>query len=90
MDLHLVPRGRTVKISEDEIKEIICTIIQNHVPHHEEEEYNDTEIRKPQSIESSDQDAIQKKTNFIYEFEGGVFFHCFSYDSFIPQESNSC
>ena len=38
MDLHLVPRGRTMCVDEDEIKEIVCSIFENHVPREEEEE----------------------------------------------------
>ena len=43
MDLHLVPRGRVLDVDEDEIKEIICTIFENHIPREDSDE-NDQDI----------------------------------------------
>ena len=45
MDLHLTPRGRTTTIDEEEIKDIVCSIFESHIPS-EEEDYSDVEIHE--------------------------------------------
>ena len=43
MDLHLYPRNRTLEVDEEIVKNVIITVIQEHIPHNESSESSESE-----------------------------------------------
>ena len=63
IDLHLAPRGRTTEVDEDLVKDIVCAIFEEHVPHEEEEE-NDNEEEENQNEEEDERNETVASHSF--------------------------